>query len=287
MKLTKIAQEIREIIRDKQLEYNLTFDEETHTYTMKDIEGNIRSDWYSVSKVLKFFYEEFDSYSISLKKANGNIFEQEKLLKEWGDAGTYSTQMGSRTHYILENRALELFKLNKNVRQPIYDCNEEQILKSDSMVYSGIKYLNLMKERGAELIDTEMVLGSPHLCYTGQPDKLWLIPNAEKTEYGVVITDWKTNKPKNFEVNRWTKSMYKPFNKYPNNALGHYYLQLPFYVKLFIKMLENTKYSNLKFYGGVVVLLKEDKTYKEYKVPKDIITTVMNLNIQDYLIINK
>ena len=52
----KIAsKEITEILKNKRDELKLTFDEESHTYTMIDKEGKLRSDWPSVSKVMKKF----------------------------------------------------------------------------------------------------------------------------------------------------------------------------------------------------------------------------------------
>ena len=54
IELKKIAEEIREIISNRQNELGLTFEEERHLYTM-----NGKSDWPSVSKVLKKFYKEF------------------------------------------------------------------------------------------------------------------------------------------------------------------------------------------------------------------------------------
>ena len=59
-----------------------------------------------------------------------------------------------------------------------------------------------------------------------------------------MITDWKTNKEKNMEINNFTKPMKKPFENLPNNALGHYNTQLPFYGKLLLKMLEGSKYGS-------------------------------------------
>jgi len=50
MKLNKVAEEIREIITQKQIEFGLSFEEENHKYTM-----NGRTDYPSVSKVLKKF----------------------------------------------------------------------------------------------------------------------------------------------------------------------------------------------------------------------------------------
>ena len=48
--LKEIALEIRTIISEKQEKLGLTFEEEKHLYTM-----NGKSDWPSVSKVLKKF----------------------------------------------------------------------------------------------------------------------------------------------------------------------------------------------------------------------------------------
>jgi hypothetical protein len=140
-----------------------------------------------------------------------------------------------------------------------------------------------MEERGAILLDTEMVLGDPELGYTGQPDKIWLIMNRTKTEFGLVITDWKTNKPKNFLETSYTKRLKEPFGKYPDTALGHYYLQLPFYGKLLKKMLAGTKYEDIKLYGCVISHLKDDSQYDEYKVPQEVIDIIMDMDMKKYL----
>ncbi len=97
------------------------------------------------------------------------------------------------------------------------------------------------------------------------------------------ITDWKSNKPKNFEESFFTKRMYEPFDKLPNNALGHYFTQLPFYGKLLIKMLKGTKYENIKLYGCVVVLVKEDGRYEEFRVPKEVQETILDMDMGKYL----
>ena len=83
MNLKEIASEIREIVANKQKELQLTFEEDSHTYTMIDLSGKLRSDWPSVSKVMKLFYDEFDSDGIAEKKAKGNPEEKARLLKEW------------------------------------------------------------------------------------------------------------------------------------------------------------------------------------------------------------
>lgn len=283
MNLKETAKEIREILDKRRKDIELTFIEEEHKYFMKDNDGEIRSNFPSVSKLLKKFYEEFPAEEISLKKAKGDIVEQQRLLAEWKSAGDYSTNMGSRVHYFLEKKILEMYEYDKEVRVPEFDCDFTQILKGDSMINAGNNYLKLMRERGAELLDTEIVLGDPGLGYTGQPDKVWLIEGKDKNSIGLIITDWKTNKPKNFEENQFTKRMKAPFQKHPDNALGHYFLQLPFYGKLLKEMLKGTKYEDIKIFGCIIVLLKENSDFEEFRVPKDVMDTIFSMNMKQYL----
>ena len=93
----------------------------------------------------------------------------------------------------------------------------------------------------------------------------------------------KSTAQKNFEETRYTERMYKPFEKYPNTALGHYYVQLPLYAKLLIKMLQGTKYENIKLYGCIISHLKEDTSYDEYRVPKDVMDTILEMDMKKYL----
>lgn len=283
MDLQKAAVEIREILEEKRKELKLTFIEDTHTYFMKDVDGVVKTNFPSVSKVLKKFYPEFPTDEAAEKKSKGDPVIKQQLIEEWAAAGDYSTNMGSRVHFFLEKKLIESSGGYKEVRQPIFDCDITQILKGDSMITAGSKFLKLMEERDVVLLDTEIVLGHPELGYTGQPDKVWLVINKKKDGFGLLITDWKTNKPKNFETNNFTKPMFKPFQNLPNTALGHYYVQLPLYGKLILKMLEGTKYENMKLYGCIVVLLQEDSEFKEFRVPQDVIDTVLNMNVKDYI----
>jgi hypothetical protein len=159
----------------------------------------------------------------------------------------------------------------------------EMIMKGDRMIKAGYKFLKLMEDRGAVLLDTEIVLGHPELGYTGQPDKAWLMFNKQRTGFGIVITDWKTNKKKNMETNDYTKPMREPFKYLPNNALGHYNTQLPLYGKLLVKMLEGTKYEGISFYGCVIVHLTDEQDFTEYRVSKEVVDTIMKMNIKEYL----
>ena len=91
--LKEIAKDIRKVLEEKRKELELTFVEEDHIYHMKDSDGKMRSDFPSVSKVMKKFYKEFPADEIANKKANGNPEMKAKLLEEWSKAGSYSTNM--------------------------------------------------------------------------------------------------------------------------------------------------------------------------------------------------
>ena len=283
MDLKKIAEEIREILEEKRKELELSFLEEDHLYFMKDVDGKYRNDFPSVSKVLKKFYEPFDAEGIAYKKAGGDLKEMHRLLEEWKSSGDYASNMGSRTHFYLETETINRNGGYKEVREPNYECDIFQQATSDSMIRAGKRYLDLCEKRNLVLLDTEMVLGHPELGYTGQPDKVWLTVNATGDNFGILITDWKTNKEKNFKKNDFTKPMYHPFSDYPSTALGHYYLQLPLYGKLLLKMLEGSKYQDIQLLGCIVVLLKESSDYEEFRVPKPVIKTIFDMDVKEYL----
>lgn len=281
--LKKIAKEIRDIISEYQNKHSLSFIEDTHTYFIKDENGKITSDMPSVSTVLKSFYHVFDSTKTgSFKQCGRDKIKEKELLTEWSNKGDYATNKGSRVHFILEQNLVNLYGSYKEVRLPIFECDKKQIADGDAMIHAGMNFIDLMHERGAILLDTEMVLGSRELGYFGQPDKVWLM-NDKDGNIGIVVTDWKTNQPKNFEVHRWTKLMLPPFQKYWDTALSHYYIQIPLYAKLLMKMLEGTKFQDLKLFGGVVVLVRKEGEFEEYRIPKDVVDTVMDMNVGEVL----
>lgn len=283
MDLKVISKEINDLLEKRRTELDITFVEEEHIYYMRDVDGVLRKTFPSVSKLIKKFHKAFDAEGTALRMSNGDPEAAALLQEQWRQAGSYATNMGSRVHFELETEAIIRNGNYKEVRQPIFECDEAQLTRSDNMIKAGKEFLSLMEERGAVLLDTEIVLGDNELGYTGQPDKCWLMLNKEQTDFGLVITDWKTNQPKNFEVQYYTGKMFSPFNEYHDTALGHYYLQLPLYARLLLKMLKGTKYENLKLLGCVIVLLKEDGTYVEYKVPQRVNKIVMDLDLSKYI----
>ena len=281
--LKEISREIKELISTYQDKYSLSFIEDTHTYFIKKLDGNITSDFPSVSSVLKCFYREFvPENTKAFKNCEGDKQTEILLLEGWKKKGDHATNLGSRVHFLLETYLVKLYGEYKKVRQPIFTCDKEQIEFGDQMIIAGKNFIDLMHKRGAVLLDTETVLGSLELEYFGQPDKLWLI-NNKKGIPGLLITDWKTNAPKNFEVHSYTGLMLPPFESHYDTALAHYYIQLPLYGKLFINMLKGTKYENLPLLGAIVVLLKRDGTFEEYKSPMNVINTILDMDVKHYL----
>jgi len=284
MDLNKVAEEIREIIAKKQKELEISFVEETHTYYIKNEKGKIISDYLSVSKVIENFYEPFDADAKALDMCWGDVEKQKILLSEWKAKGDYATNMGSRTHYELEIDAIRRYGNYKEVRKPDFVCDEDQIIKSDNMIIAGKKFLDLMiNERKAVLLDTETTMGSNKLKYFGTPDKMWLALNKKKDEVLLYVTDWKTNQPKNFVPMSYTGRMYPPFDDYYATALEHYYVQLPLYVRLFFDMLKGSKYENLKLVACIVVLVKDDGTFQEYRVPSIFPDTILKMDLTKYV----
>lgn len=265
MDLKLIAKEIRELLDKRRSDISLSFEEDNHIYQMMDSNGVIRNNFPSVSKVIKSFHTHFDFNEKSLSMSGGDLDKQKELLSEWSEKGKIASNMGSRVHYILEDKLISLYDNYKSVRCPIFECETNEVEKGDKMVISGNKFIELMHKRGAVLLDTEIVLGSQKFGYTGQPDKVWLF--LHKGELCIIITDWKSNKPDNFERKPWTDKMLSPFDSLDNTAFGHYTIQLPLYGKLLLDMLKSTKYENIRILGCIIVLLKEDD-FVEYKIPQ-------------------
>ena len=195
---------------------------------------------------------------------NGDLIEQDELLKKWRATADYANSKGSRVHYLLETDLLGMYGSYKQVRKPIFDCDEQQVSDGNAMIDAGHDFIRSMHRRGWVLLDTEMVLGSPELAYTGQPDKVWI--KIVDGTLGFLITDWKTNKPKNFEVHAYTEPMLEPFEDYMDTALSHYMIQLPLYGRLILDMLKSTKFNDIKFFGCTIVHLTSGGNHKEYIV---------------------
>lgn len=275
--MKEIAKKIREILENRRKEICLSFIEDGHKYYMQNKNGDIVDTYPSVSTVEKLFYDEFDFEKKALEKCNGDVKKQETLLSEWAQLGVIASNKGSRVHFELEKYAINKFGMNKDVRSPIFECSPEQIIEGDSMINAGIEFIDLMKNRGCYLIDTEIVLGDPDLGYVGQPDDVWV--TMIKGEPSIIITDHKTNKPENFIIKPYNDFLKYPFNEYRSYALTHYYLQLPLYFRLIKKMLYGSEYQDIKLAGCIIDSLRSDGTFVEYRIPKNFYDKILEIDI--------
>jgi hypothetical protein len=48
-------------------------------------------------------------------------------------------------------------------------------------------------------------------------------------------------------------------------------------------MLQGSKYSNIKLYGCIIAHLREDTQFEEFRVPKEVISTVLEMDMLKYL----
>ncbi len=141
MNLKEISLEINELLEKRRKELELTFIEEEHIYYMKDVDGEIKKNFPSVSKIIKKFHKPFDAEGMALKMSNGDPEGARQLQEQWKQAGDLSTNMGSRVHFELETELIGRFDNYKEVRQPIFTINEEQQRKSDNMIKAGKQFL--------------------------------------------------------------------------------------------------------------------------------------------------
>ena len=70
MNLQDISLEIKDLLEKKRQELELTFIEEQHIYHMKDVDGVIKKNFPSVSKIIKKFHKPFDAEGMALKMIN-------------------------------------------------------------------------------------------------------------------------------------------------------------------------------------------------------------------------
>ena len=121
MNLKDISLEINDLLEKRRQELQLTFVEEKHIYFMKDVDGELKSNFPSVSKIIKKFHKAFDAEGMALKMSKGDPEGQAQLLAEWKQAGELSTNMGSRVHFELESDLISKFNNFKEVRKPIFE----------------------------------------------------------------------------------------------------------------------------------------------------------------------
>lgn len=263
--LLEIADDIRNELEKERVNRQLSFVEETHKYGIYDpINESIIHDMPSVSTLLKNWYTPFDAESKALSKSKGDEEEAKKLIESWQKMGTDASSMGSYAHYKLEQYVWNLYDIDIETRKPFYDMDDEGMSLAQEMLNNGINLIHKIISNGFVPLDTECVMGSIDLGYFGQCDNLWL--GYHKGKLVFLMTDYKTNKSKNFEEAFYNKPMLPPFEKMLDTDLNKYCVQQPLYAQLFTDMLKNTKYKDIPFVGFRILHLRDGG--KSIKIPK-------------------
>lgn len=208
----------------------LEFKEDTHKYSFDSKPIKI-----SVSGLIKNFYEEFDSYTVSLRIAERDGLNQKDILKGWENTGKVASKRGNKAHTFGEN-----YPFNRTLKP------------SDKLEEAIVKFWNDLPEYIVPVI-MELKMFHKEFMFAGTADIL-LYNTITKT---FIIGDYKTNKDlfKNFQ----NKKMLGVFNNLLDNPFNHYQLQLSFYQILF-------EQSGFKVSSRKLIWLLDDGTYKMYNM---------------------
>jgi len=197
----------KEILLEKLKYYqdkNFTFDEAAHVYTL---DGKIV---YGVTSFLNRFVKPFDSDYWSKKKADDEGITQEEMLKRWDDKRDRSCELGHNVHDWIEH-----FYEN-NVTKPTKDAEANERIEKFKLIYES-------KLKNLESIGSEIRIFSRKYNIAGTIDKLYL------WEGQVIVGDWKTNKQIKTDKDFCFGKLLYPFEKYKENELNKYSLQISLY----------------------------------------------------------
>ena len=242
---------------------SVNFFEKGHKYIIK---GEEHRDIKSVSSLMKYFYEPFDTENIALQWATVRNLEVEDVKLAWKGEGDISTEHGSKVHLFAEDY-IKWKYFNSKKRPVVFD---KQSL-------GALQFINDLPDYLVP-VATELVMYSPLHWYSGTCDGVLF--NTQNNKF--VLFDYKTNneiehkgyfkKPPLLNIN-------KKYNLIQDN-LGKYSIQFSFYHLL----LEEAGFD---IQGRILVHLQEDKNnkklYKTYKT-KDLRSDLkLWLNKKEYL----
>lgn len=258
-----------EILKELNVFNRIVFLDRTHTYLI----DNQPSAKYSVTGLLEFFKEPFDSEKWAKIKAAAIGITAEEMQESWKSKNNYSKVLGTVFHTYAEN-----YYQNKVVP---YDrlwvstqLNEEQHGELRSTLESLLKQFNkfyndtrsyLIPIRNelivGDLDDTRICGTIDLLCYNIKLDCLELY-------------DFKTNKEINYS-NKYNKKFRAPLDHLDSCELNTYSLQLGLYRK-FIE-----KYTNLKIQNMFILWLNKNNDNYQL-IPLLDLSLEVNLMLQKF-----
>lgn len=208
----------------------LKFDEKSHSYTVEDKKLT------SVSHFIHKYKNKFDAQAIAPFSAKKLGLSTEEVLQMWEDNKNKACELGTKVHLFGEN-----YVLNNFTGDPT-DGYEQAIVNFWKILPEHIIPVTL--ELQMYNLDFRIAGTADIICYNTKTKKLQLL-------------DYKTNADlfKNYNEQK----LYPPFDRYLDNGLNGYKLQLSMYQIL----LEQTGYE---VENRVIIWIKPDGSYSCYRV---------------------
>lgn len=215
------------------------FEEEGHKYWIEGDDRPIKS----VSSLLKFLYEEFDTDTIAPKWAAERDLDVEDVKLAWIGEGDIANAHGTKVHLIGENYVRWKF---------FQEC--ERPVPIDKQSLGAIQFIEDLPDYLIP-VATELQMYSPLHWFTGTCDGI--LYNKKTGKF--IIYDYKTNKALTDSFKKPPLLHIDPGHGLIQDNFGKYSAQFSFYQYL----LEE---AGFKVGGRVLVWLNEEKwTKKLYK----------------------
>lgn len=222
---------------------DLSFEEEEHKYTIKGFEDRPIK---SVSGLLKYFYDEFETEKVSERWGASRDLDPEMVRAAWEGEGEIANKHGSAVHLIGEQYLNYKFLGKGECPVPI-----------DKQSLGAIQFLRDLPDYLVP-VASELQMYNEEMWYSGTADII--LYNTKTKKY--IIADYKTNKSL---TNKYEKEfLHHLGSKYKllQDNFGKYTLQFSFYQILMEE-------AGFPVQSRVLIHLEEDKykkkLYKTYK----------------------
>ena len=227
---------------------NLRFYEEGHKYEVLTSPGKPIK---SVSSLLKYFYEEFDTETMAENWSKSRKLPIEFVKAAWAGEGDIANTHGSRVHLIGENYVKYKFLGDKRITMiPHYLPIDKQSLGAIQFIEDLPDYLIP--------VAVELAMFNEELWFCGTCDGI--LYNTKNGK--LIVYDFKTNKTLTGKYGKSPLFKINPERKLTQNNFGKYTLQFSFYQILL-------EQAGFEVQSRVLVHLQEDeKTKKLYKTYK-------------------
>ena len=251
------------MINEHERDSNISFEEETHTYTIKTKTNNKDTSFTSVTTWIHSLFPKFDADSIIEKMQKSKNWEQNKYYNMtadeikalWKKNGQAASKAGTQLHNDIEAYYNQHEVDNSSVEFQ-YFLDFEKDRTKDPSNDTMIPYR------------TEWTIYDEELRLSGSVDMIY-----EYKDSGILtIYDWKRCKDIK-KCNEWEQCLVEELSYIPNTNYWHYALQLNTYREI----LERNYNKNIQSLW--LVCLHPDKPgYQKLSVP--ILKTEMNILFQ-------